>query len=273
MVEEDKNLNIEETNEIKAPKLWAFSDSVRKKLGEMLSDEEIDLIEKKRLEKQKEQDNLIARKNKIIYLLNQEYSLSDELWFWENSEYKFYDEWDVIITSHEWNSHIFEFDWTKFAHNCSLPYRKIGKDWDRYIAILWSVDSMDKKITISTGIGSFISNKWVKLESIPWKIEPCDHFKGVYIRKYKIKNNYKVFAIYDKDLNLLVKHVPEWFRVLSQLNWEILFKKEQLDLQGEDFIVMHKWDNREEKRIWEYSLKDSPIYKEYIDSQNNKPKQ
>ncbi len=262
MEEEDKNLNIEETNELKAPKLWAFSDSERKKLSKILGVDEINEIEQKRIEKQKSAE---IRKNKIIYLLNKEYSLSDESWFWKNNDYIYYDEWSHIIVSHKWNSRAFEFNWSGFWYNSSAKYRMIEKIWNGYVGVIATVSGgIKKEKVLWSEVYSILNNKWVKKYSLSEKLKPYSYIEDLYIDKNKIKNNYKVFTVYDKDLNLLVKHVPEWFRILSTLNWEILFQKQQLDIAGEDFVVMHQWDNREEKRVWEYALKDSPIYEEYL---------
>ncbi len=262
MKEEDKNLNKKKKQEEKVSKLWVFSDKDKNDLIRILWVDVADKIEQERIQKEKDVE---IRKNKIISWLNQKYLLSNENGFWENDVYKFYDEWDVIIASHEWNSQIFEFDGSNLWYNKSLPYRMITKVWNGYVWVIATLaDTTVKEKKVKSKHYVILNNKWVKQYSLLKEPQFHDDLEGISVHTYIIKNNYKVFAIYDKELNLLVKHIPEWFRVLSTLNWEILFQREQLDIAGEDFVVMHQWDDREEKRVGGYALKDSPIYMDYI---------
>ena len=278
MTQEIKNLNMQNWNKIKVKKLWTFSDLDKKELIRILWERRTNQIEKEIVDEftwssseinpdkqsgQKEAKE--KRKEYITKLLNKRYSFSNKWWSWDNSKYEFYDEWNIIITSYEWSSEILEFNGIGFVHSNRTPYRMITKAWNGYMWVIATLsDNITKEKVVKSKSYSILNNKWNKQYSLSEEPQLYNWLNDITIHKYKIKNNYKVFAIYDKDLNLLVKHVPEWFRVLSTLNWEILFQKEQLDIAGEDFVVMHQWDDREEKRVWEYALKDSPIYEEYI---------
>lgn len=278
-----KMLNINDKKQIKVNKVWTFSDKDRNDLIRVLGEDKTNDIEQERTKKyiwisskfdinigtQESKENQ-KRRDTIIRSLNREYYNKDSAWFdniWVNN---FYDEWNIVFANFTWKSKIFNFDGVKLIDTWKTPYRTLEKVWDFYEWIQATTSNVNGNIYKNewSEIYSVLNKQWVKIKSLNWPLSLTKWVEDLYIEKY-IKNRKSVTTIYDKDLNILGKNIPEWFKFLFRSNWEILFKNTQLDVFWEDFVILSEWENRKNHEFSDYSLKDSKVYIDYQKYLNN----
>jgi len=279
MVEEPMELNLDNLPNIKVKKLWTFSNDDKKKLIKILWENKTKKLEEEQIKDftgiscmfdinndrswREEQEK---RRKKIQLLLNQEYYRKDSGWFdnsWKNT---FYDEWDMIFAVFTWNSKIFTFDGEKLLDIWKAPYWRIERVWDYYEAIQAGTtnigDVLHKKKW--SEIYSILNKKWIKIKSLNWPLNlRCRDGECLYVEKYK-RNKKQVSNLYDENLNLVIKWVPEDHEYLYKSNWYVLFGCIQWELFNDNkFIIIEEWTEWKYKYVDSNKLKESKIYLDY----------
>ena len=200
---------------------------------------------------------------KISDFLNKQYSTCLNYKDWEFDlelwKHKYYDTWSAIFVPKQWNAKIFRLkDWEyQDSYKVYCDIIPVGNFF------MWRQESTNFKTWKKVSKYILFYKNWFWAKKLDGKMT-YDLVTGLYKDSYSTAYRL-MYTLYDKDLNLLWKNIPQDYKFIYTDHKYGLF----YDPEKNNYAVLYKWNTRRKSKTVPKDVEKTNIYKDYIAIKKN----